>query len=350
MTDLQKCSKCLKTLSLNQFYKDKNKSSGYGSHCKECKNKEIKERQLRYKNINLNKQNITISKICSGCKEIKLNNEFYKSNTLKDGLSQYCKKCNLLNIQRQTNIRKTYKVVIDESIIKKCTVCKINKTLKQYKINLKSNDKFSHICINCSPKNEWTVEKQRASEKKYRDNNPEKMKEKYKKQPNNINRRVRDSLNHRISGSLNANKNRKTNKTIQYIDCEISFLKDWIQYQFQENMSWENYGEWHLDHVKPCASFDLQNEIDIKECFNWKNYQPLWAKDNLIKSNKIDNKLINEHKEKVHKYILNLNSAQLKDGELLEHPESLKYYNVTGNGERECLKNFRIGQSACKLS
>ncbi len=319
MTESKQCSKCLKTLLLNQFYKDKNKLSGYGSHCKECKNNKDKERKLKYKNENENSHTLlTINKTCSRCKELKLNDEFYKSKTNKDGLSLYCKKCSLLNIQRQTSIRKTKQIDVDESIIKKCNVCKLEKTLKQYKINLKSNDNFSNICIDCSPKNEWTVEKQRASEKKYRDNNPEKMKEKYKKQSTNINRRVRNSLNHRISESLNAKKNKKINKTIQYIGCEIIFFRNWMQYQFTENMSWENYGEWHLDHVKPCASYDLKNENDIKECFNWKNYQPLWAKDNLIKSNKIDNKLINEHKEKVQKYILTLNSAQLKEGGLLE--------------------------------
>jgi len=319
MSESKKCSKCLKILLLNQFYKDKNKLSGYGSHCKECKTNETKERRLKYLNINKNSNTtLTISKICSGCKEIKLNDEFYKNSTIKDGLSLYCKKCVLINVQKQKSIRKVKIIDINELIIKKCTICKLEKTLKQYKINLKSNDNFSNICIDCSPKSTWTIEKQREYGKKYYDNNPDKMKEKYKKQSTNINRRIRDSLNHRISESLKSNKNNKTNKTIKYIGCEISFFKSWIYNQFQENMSWENYGKWHLDHVKPCSSYDLKNEIDIKECFNWKNYQPLWAKDNLIKNNKIDNKLINEHKEKVHKYILTLNSAQLKEGELLE--------------------------------
>ena len=111
--------------------------------------------------------------------------------------------------------------------------------------------------------------------------------------------------------------NKKTNKTTQYIGCEISFFRTWIQYQFQKNMSWNNGGEWHLDHVKPCASYNLNNNNDVLECFNWKNYQPLCRKDNLIKSDKINEQLINEHKNKVIKYLSTLNSAQLKEGGLL---------------------------------
>ncbi len=118
------------------------------------------------------------------------------------------------------------------------------------------------------------------------------MKEKSKKN------HVRKNIGSRIRTALIRQNTRKTSSTIKYIGCEISFFKNWIQYQFQENMSWDNYGQWHLDHVKPCASFDLKNENHVLECFNWKNYQPLWEKDNLLKSDKIDEKIINEHKKK----------------------------------------------------
>jgi len=313
----KKCSKCSQILLLSHFYKDGTKTNGYCNQCKTCKNNATKERRLKNKNSN---NEITKDKLCFSCNEIKLSTEFYKTSTNKSGLSIYCKKCNLLNNRKQISRKKDVNIIVDDTIIKKCTVCNLEKSLNQYKINLKSNDNFSHICISCSPKSEWTVEKQRASEKKYRLNNPDKIKEKYKKQSLNINRRVRNSLNHRISGSLKSNNNKKTNKTIQYIGCEISFLKDWIQYQFQENMSWDNYGKWHLDHVKPCASYNLNNNNDVLQCFNWKNYQPLWSKDNLIKSNKINEHLINEHKNKVIKYLSTLNSAQVKEGGLLEHP------------------------------
>jgi hypothetical protein len=51
-------------------------------------------------------------------------------------------------------------------------------------------------------------------------------------------------------------------------------------------MTWDNYGEWHVDHIQPCASFDLSDPKQLAECFNWSNLQPLWAKENISKGAK----------------------------------------------------------------
>lgn len=48
-------------------------------------------------------------------------------------------------------------------------------------------------------------------------------------------------------------------------------------------MTWGNMGQWHLDHKKPCAKFDLTKEADQRLCFHFMNIQPLWLVDNLIK-------------------------------------------------------------------
>jgi DNA/RNA endonuclease G (NUC1) len=45
-------------------------------------------------------------------------------------------------------------------------------------------------------------------------------------------------------------------------------------------MTWENYGKWHIDHIKPCANFNLSNDDEQKLCFHYTNMQPLWAIDN----------------------------------------------------------------------
>ena len=54
-------------------------------------------------------------------------------------------------------------------------------------------------------------------------------------------------------------------------------------------MSWNNHGKfgWHMDHIKPCASFDLTDPKQQEECFHYSNYQPLWWNENLSKGAKV---------------------------------------------------------------
>lgn len=61
-----------------------------------------------------------------------------------------------------------------------------------------------------------------------------------------------------------------------------------IESLFWPGMSWRNQGRWHLDHIKPCASFNLNDPAQQAACFHWSNWQPLWADDNLIKSDRLD--------------------------------------------------------------
>jgi hypothetical protein len=76
---------------------------------------------------------------------------------------------------------------------------------------------------------------------------------------------------------------RKCMKSIDYLGCSIEFFVNHIQKQFVEGMTWNNI---HLDHIRPVSSFNLEEEKEFLLCANWKNFQPLFAKDNLEKSNK----------------------------------------------------------------
>jgi hypothetical protein len=90
-------------------------------------------------------------------------------------------------------------------------------------------------------------------------------------------------MRHALSGKL------KISTTKELLGCTLSEFKEYIENQFADGMSWKNYGRygWHIDHIKPCAAFDLSKPEDQKQCFNYTNLQPLWAEDNLKKHCKI---------------------------------------------------------------
>lgn len=77
---------------------------------------------------------------------------------------------------------------------------------------------------------------------------------------------------------------------MELLGCTIEELRTHLEAQFQEGMTWDNYGRdgWHIDHIKPCSSFDLLKEAEQRECFHYTNLQPLWAKDNLSKGAKLN--------------------------------------------------------------
>jgi len=79
------------------------------------------------------------------------------------------------------------------------------------------------------------------------------------------------------------NDSHKAGSAIKDLGCSLEELKDHIESRFVENMSWGNYGEWHIDHIKPLASFDLTDRKQFLEACHFTNLQPLWAKENISK-------------------------------------------------------------------
>ena len=82
----------------------------------------------------------------------------------------------------------------------------------------------------------------------------------------------------------------KTGNTMKLIGCSKEELCSFLEAEFLPGMTWENYGEWHIDHIRPCASFNLEDPDEQKKCFHWTNLQPLWATDNIRKGDKWDGK------------------------------------------------------------
>ena len=93
----------------------------------------------------------------------------------------------------------------------------------------------------------------------------------------------------RLRGRISAViKGSKSKSTMELVGCDISDFIAHIESQFQLGMKMDNYGRWHIDHRKPCASFDLTDEEEQKKCFHFTNLQPLWGKENLSKGAKFN--------------------------------------------------------------
>jgi hypothetical protein len=98
-----------------------------------------------------------------------------------------------------------------------------------------------------------------------------------------LSRNLRTRLNSAIRKHL------KTGSAVKDLGCTIEFLKSYLESLWQPGMSWDNYGKygWHIDHIKPLASFDLTDREELLKACHYTNLQPLWAVDNLKKSDKV---------------------------------------------------------------
>lgn len=98
--------------------------------------------------------------------------------------------------------------------------------------------------------------------------------------------RIGENLRRRISSALKYGAGiKKCAASQQLAGCTMQKLKQHLESKFADGMSWYNYGThgWHIDHIRPCASFDLTKPEQQHECFHWSNLQPLWAADNIRK-------------------------------------------------------------------
>jgi hypothetical protein len=209
------------------------------------------------------------TKVCCSCKEEKILSEFYPRR--ERGLNEYRSKC------------------------KKCC--------SEY--GKKNKDKMNYYCRKSYQKH---IESNREKATLYRKNNPEKVKEierksriKYKEKRSAYsvnytrNKRKTDelfylrySISNNIRESFKKKSIKKQTNTEEILGCSIDFFRTYIKNQFSKGMNFNNHGEWHLDHIIPIST--AKNKEDILRLCHYTNYQPLWAKDNLSKNNRIVSK------------------------------------------------------------
>jgi hypothetical protein len=99
--------------------------------------------------------------------------------------------------------------------------------------------------------------------------------------------RIRENIKSRVNRAI---RNYKLDTTIKELGCSVEELMRYLEARFKPGMSWSNYGlfGWHIDHIVPISSFDLSDPEQLRQACHYTNLQPLWAKDNLKKSDKYE--------------------------------------------------------------
>jgi len=126
-------------------------------------------------------------------------------------------------------------------------------------------------------KNEW--------QKAWRAKNRDKLRKYAIKERENMQRVIKQRLCARITRVLRR-KNRKNGRTVELVGCTWPFLRQHLESQFVNGMSWENRRLWHIDHIRPCASFNLSDISEQRKCFHFSNLRPLWSHENMTKADK----------------------------------------------------------------
>jgi len=210
-------------------------------------------------------------KICSQCKIIKKVDCYYKHYKKKFGVNSICKRCSKINSDKFVNKNSKY--------IKEYLKCYYKDNADIIKLRAKNyhNNNKEHV---------------RKYQKEYRLKNKERcsliQRNYYKKHiKEDVGFRIKRNLQKRIWDAVRGHC--KYDSTKNLVGCSVEELKQHLESQFKEGMSWDNYGRngWEIDHIKPCASFDLSKLEEQHKCFHYTNLQPLYAIDNSRKGCKI---------------------------------------------------------------
>jgi len=187
-----------------------------------------------------------MTKFCNGCGKTKNISDFYQT---KDKPTPRCKSC--------------FKEYYNKNKVDRLEYAKLYATGNREKLSVyRKQYRQSH------------KDQQRRYYREYKKN-------RYHK---DLDFKIRCLLRSRVVNSLRFGRNGSAMKDL---GCSLQTLRHHLESKFQPGMSWNNHGEWHIDHVKPLASFDLSDRGDFLKAVHYTNLQPLWAKDNLIKKDNI---------------------------------------------------------------
>lgn len=217
-------------------------------------------------------------KTCSKCKLELPFEQFSKNKSKKDGLRVYCNGC-------EKKYREENKEAINEHMKKyyEYNKEKIKEQNKKYR-----EDNKEAIYERRKKHREAHKEDIREKNKKYREAHKEDIKE-YKKKYSEERRktdegyRILECLRSRLRNALKGTN--KSASTMELVGCSIEFLRDYLE---NTKVEGKDYSDAHIDHIRPCASFDLTDPEQQRECFHYTNLQYLPAKENISKGARLE--------------------------------------------------------------
>jgi hypothetical protein len=201
-------------------------------------------------------------KVCILCYKLKSLSEFYFHKTSKDGHFKHCINCRK-EYEKARWLKIKDKVNEERRKILKTPEIRLNKYNYNQKYYKKNKIKLRNYSNNYRKTHKFSIN--------------EKFNFRYK---NDIRFKLNCNLHTRINLAIKGTS--KSLFTMSLIGCEIDYLMYRLQLKFQPGMTWDNYGKdgWEVDHIIPCASFDLTKPKQQKECFHYSNLQPLWSINN----------------------------------------------------------------------
>jgi hypothetical protein len=138
--------------------------------------------------------------------------------------------------------------------------------------------------------NEVNKERLKVYKKTWREDNKDKINNYFNnRRKTDIQFKLTQNLRARLNSAIKCNY--KAGSAIKDLGCTVEQLKQHLESKFQSGMTWDNWAldGWHIDHIKPLASFDLTDRKQLLEACHYTNLQPLWAKDNLSKNDSVSN-------------------------------------------------------------
>jgi transposase-like protein len=220
-------------------------------------------------------------KFCNKCSTKKSLFEFGKSNRSKDGLQSKCKECD--KDYRNKNKSKIAKYMSEYNIKNRDLLVKKK---RQYRIEnideIRRRDRLWSIKnkekVRANQEKQWSLNR-----KKYYAKAVERCK--LRRSSDDI-YYLKGKISHRVRMAMKGIGLRKGSATSEMIGCTWEEFHLHIERQFQKGMTWKNRNLWHIDHIIPLATATCED--DIIRLNHFTNLRPLWAEDNLRKSDKLE--------------------------------------------------------------